>query len=75
MADVQITAFPYALEVAIGEPALEEFIAIGAGHALSTVLPARKTSYRVRIFPGADCFVDWGLNPEAKIDGSQGRAI
>ena len=75
MPSLQITVFPEATVVALGDPVLEEVITISGTHALSTVIPGTKKNRRVRIFADTDCFVTWGTNPTALIDGSEGRMI
>lgn len=75
MASLQLTVYPDAAEVALGEPVLEEFVAITGASLKSTVLPGAKTWRRVRLFADADCFVQWGVDPEAKIDGTSGRML
>lgn len=75
MANLQYTAFPDAGVVALGDPAAEAVVAIGAGSLQSAALPGSRISYRVRVYPEADCYVTWGANPTAKADGTDGRMM
>lgn len=77
MSNLYIAAFKDAKEVALGLPALEEKVVYTTSSVQSTVLPVQTPGidYRVRIFSDADCFVTWGENPTATIDGTSGRPI
>lgn len=77
MSNLYIAAFKDAKEVALGLPALEEQVVYTTSSVQSTVLPVQTPGidYRVRIFSDADCFVTWGENPTATIDGTSGRPI
>ncbi len=77
MSNLYIAAFKDAKEVALGLPVLEEQVVYTTSSVQSTVLPVQTPGidYRVRIFSDADCFVTWGENPTATIDGTSGRPI
>ena len=77
MSNLYITAFKDAKEVALGLPALEEKVVYTSTSVQSSALPVQnpKITYRVRLFSDADCFVTWGDNPTALIDGTEGRPL
>lgn len=77
MANLYIAAFKDAKEVALGEPALEEPVVISNASLQSNAMPIQnpKIDYRVRILADVDCFVTWGEDPTATIDGTSGRPI
>ena len=75
MANLQISVFSDAREVAFGVPLQEEIIVIGGTSLQSSVLTGSRTTHRIRIYAEANCFVTWGLNPTALQDGTEGRFI
>ena len=77
MSNLYIAAFKDAKEVALGLPELEEAVSYTTSSIQSTVLPVQNPpiTYRVRIFSDADCFVTWGDDPTALVDGTEGRPI
>jgi hypothetical protein len=77
MSSLFIAAFKDAKEVALGLPALEEVVSYTTSSVQSSVLPVQNPgiTYRVRIFSDADCFVTWGDDPTALVDGTAGRPI
>jgi hypothetical protein len=77
MSNLYIAAFKDAKEVALGLPELEEKVVYTSPAVQSSVLPVQTPGidYRVRIFSDADCFVTWGEDPTATIDGTSGRPI
>ena len=75
MAKLQVTAFPDATEVPLGDPGLEEVVTFAASSIQSSVLPDTRIIYRVRIMADADCWVEFGTNPTATVNGDSGRMI
>ena len=77
-----ITVFRQAGSTALGDPLQEEKVAIGAGSLKSNTISGSATSpvgtgkpTTCRLYAIADCFVTWGADPTALIDGSAGRAL
>ncbi len=77
MSNLFIAAFGDAKEVAFGSPIQEQVVSFTTPSVQSAVLtvhvPAKM--YRVRILADADCFVTWGDDPTALIDGTNGRPV
>ena len=74
MATLFIAVFETAGSTAIGPPIQEEVVAVGAGSLQSNVIVAGRDRI-VRLFTDTDCFVTWGANPTALIDGTEGRPL
>jgi len=75
MATLFITVFRSAGSTAHNNPSQEEVVAIGAGSLQSGVITGARGRRTVRLYPDVDCFVTWGANPTALIDGTEGRAM
>ncbi len=75
MATLFITAFRQASQTALGDPTQEEVVDIGVASTNSNPITGARAFRTVRLYADADCFVTWGTNPTATIDGSSGRAV
>jgi len=80
MTKLFVTVFEGANATALGDPIQEEVVVIGAGSLKSAVITAAGASATnvrrvVRLYAIADCFVTWGADPTAVVDGTDGRAI
>lgn len=76
MATLFFAVFESAAEVAHGSPVQEGVVAVGAGSAQSaTISGSDRVRRRVRLYADVDCFVTWGANPTALVDGTEGRPL
>ena len=75
MATLFITVFRSAGSTAHNNPSQEEVVDIGVASAQSNAITGARGRRTVRLYPDADCFVTWGPNPTALIDGTEGRAM
>lgn len=76
MATLYFTVFEGAREVATGDPIQEGAVDIaGTSTQSDPITGTGRVRRRVRVCPDANCFVTWGLNPTATIDGSSGRRM
>ena len=75
MADLQISVFPDSAQAAIGELVQEEKITISGTSAQTSVLSGTRKNRTVRVYADADCYITWGINPTALIDGTEGRMV
>lgn len=73
MATLFYCVFDVAGATALGEPLQVGTTAIGASSAQSDAITGDGRKRRVvRCHSDADCFVTWGVNPTATIDGTSG---
>jgi len=76
MATMQFTVWVDAKEVALGEVAQEDTVAIGATSAQSAAITgSNKAHRRVRVICDMNAWVNWGSNPTAAVDGENGRMM
>ena len=75
MATLFITAFRQAGSTALGDPTQEEVVDIGVASTNSNAITGDRAFRTVRLYADADCFVTWGEDPTATIDGTSGRAV
>jgi hypothetical protein len=73
MATLYVTVWEVATEVALGDP-LQSFqvdIAATTTQSIETIVGSDRRKRRIRVFPSADCFVEWGENPTATSTASR----
>lgn len=71
-----MTVLDNASNAVLGEPVQSMKVTVGGGSLQSAAVSGTRKQIRwVRLFSDADCFVAWGDNPTAVIDGSDGMPL